>query len=294
MRTWLDSSRGCDRRASRRGPGPNGSSWWSLYWPSANGRESMARRPTSHTTPRSLSPACALGVGEVTAILAGYVLLGRLLGIRGRPASPRASLGGLAAMALACDRYRRTHCDRGGEAAATPWTAQSCQAVVVDRAVRRARSCRRRRLVPRMKEAFAAPGLQMAVAVDGKARLVRGLRVRRMWPDEAGKAARTTLFRIGSVSKPFTSTALARLFQAGRWSSTPGPTARPACRGKVDAVTLRQLAAHQGGRSPLRRAQRRSGARTTGAWRRRSRCSQPIPSCSSRARTSSTRATAST
>ena len=161
----------------------------------------------------------------------------------GRPASLRVLLAGLAAIALAAIAVGYA-LHRGGEAAATPWTAQSCQAVVVHpRFAAPVRAARR--LVPRMKKAFAAPGLQMAVAVDGKV----------VWSEVCGFAdvrtkrpvARTTLFRIGSVSKPFTSTALARLFQAGKVElDAPVQRLVPELEAK-HAVTLRQLAAHQGG-----------------------------------------------
>ena len=65
-----------------------------------------------------------------------------------------------------------------------------------------------------MKAAFAAPGLQVAVAVDGDV----------VWSRVCGYADVTrrrptgpaTVFRIGSVSKIFTATALARLVQAGK------------------------------------------------------------------------------
>jgi CubicO group peptidase (beta-lactamase class C family) len=131
-----------------------------------------------------------------------------------------------------------------GATAAAPWTKQSCKAVVLNpRFAAPVRAVRR--LVPRMKEAFAAPGLQMAVAVDGKV----------VWSEVCGFAdvqsqrpvTRTTLFRIGSVSKPFTGTALARLFQAGKVElDAPVQRLVPEFRAK-QAVTLRHLAAHQGG-----------------------------------------------
>jgi serine beta-lactamase-like protein LACTB, mitochondrial len=96
-----------------------------------------------------------------------------------------------------------------------------------------------------MKKAFGAPGLQMAVAVDGKV----------VWSEVCGFAdvrsqrpvTRETLFRIGSVSKPFTATVLARLFQAGKVAlDAPVQRLVPEFKAKRP-VTLRQLAAHQGG-----------------------------------------------
>ena len=85
----------------------------------------------------------------------------------------------------------------------------------------------------------------MAVAVDGKV----------VWSEVCGFAdvrsgrpvTRTTLFRIGSVSKPFTATALARLVQAGRVElDAPVQRLVPEFKAKPP-VTLRQLAAHQAG-----------------------------------------------
>ena len=85
----------------------------------------------------------------------------------------------------------------------------------------------------------------MAVAVDGKV----------VWSEVCGFAdvrsqrpvTRETLFRIGSVSKPFTATALARLFQAGRVElDAPVQRLVPEFKAK-EPVTLRQLLVHQGG-----------------------------------------------
>jgi len=98
------------------------------------------------------------------------------------------------------------------EQAAPAWAKNSCRDAVA--AAEFARPIGRARpLVARMKTAFGAPGLQLAVAVDGKI----------VWSRVCGLAdvarstatTRTTLFRIGSVSKTFTATALARLAQSG-------------------------------------------------------------------------------
>ena len=69
-------------------------------------------------------------------------------------------------------------------------------------------------LVSRMKASFAAPGLQVAVAVDGRlvwSRVCGYADVARGTPTRPA-----TLFRVGSVSKMFTATALARLVQDGK------------------------------------------------------------------------------
>jgi serine beta-lactamase-like protein LACTB, mitochondrial len=71
-----------------------------------------------------------------------------------------------------------------------------------------------RPLVLRMKRAFAAPGLAVAVAADGKL----------VWSETCGFAdlerrvgvVRTTQFGIGSVSKTLTAATAARLYQQGR------------------------------------------------------------------------------
>src|SRR5687768_3973722 len=83
-----------------------------------------------------------------------------------------------------------------GEPSAAPWTAESCRdAVSAPRYAGPIAAARP--LVSRLKSAFAAPGLQIAVAVDGTV----------VWSRLCGFAdltdrspvRRTTLFRIGSV-----------------------------------------------------------------------------------------------
>ena len=100
-----------------------------------------------------------------------------------------------------------------------------------------------RALVARMKKAFAAPGLSAAVGAGGKL----------VWSESCGFAdvgrrtpvGRTTRFRIGSVSKPITAAAAARLSQEG------GLDVDADVRRFVPAfhhsVTLRQLGGHLGG-----------------------------------------------
>ena len=103
-----------------------------------------------------------------------------------------------------------------------------------------------RMLVPKMKRAFAAPGLSVAVAADGKL----------VWSESCGFAdlrrrvpvGRATEFRIGSVSKVITAAAALRLSREGRLDLTADirryvprfPRARP-------RVTLLQLGGHLGG-----------------------------------------------
>jgi serine beta-lactamase-like protein LACTB, mitochondrial len=103
-----------------------------------------------------------------------------------------------------------------------------------------------RRLVPRMKRAFAAPGLSIAIAANGKL----------VWSESCGfadrkrrrEASRTTQFRIGSVSKTLTAATVIRLSERRLLDvdalireyvsaySRSGP-----------APTLRQLGGHLGG-----------------------------------------------
>ena len=103
-----------------------------------------------------------------------------------------------------------------------------------------------RMLVPKMKRAFAAPGLSVAVAADGKL----------VWSESCGFAdlrrrvpvGRATEFRVGSLSKAITAAAALRLSRAGRLDLGADireyvprfPRARP-------RVTLLQLGGHLGG-----------------------------------------------
>ena len=103
-----------------------------------------------------------------------------------------------------------------------------------------------RPLVPKMKRAFAAPGLSVAIAADGHL----------VWSQSCGFAdrkrrrtvKRTTQFRVGSVSKTLTAATAARLDQQGRLDVDDDvrnyvasfPRGRP-------APTLRQLGGHLGG-----------------------------------------------
>ena len=104
-----------------------------------------------------------------------------------------------------------------------------------------------RGLVPRMKRAFAAPGLSIAVAADGKL----------VWSESCGFAnlgrrrpvMRRTQFRIGSLSKSLTAAAIARLAQQGRLDADGEITDYVAAfpRNRGSAPTLRQLGGHLGG-----------------------------------------------
>jgi serine beta-lactamase-like protein LACTB, mitochondrial len=103
-----------------------------------------------------------------------------------------------------------------------------------------------RKLVPRMKRAFAAPGLSIAIAADGKL----------VWSESCGfadrsrrrKVSRATQFRVGSVSKTLTAATVARLSERGlvdvdapiREYVSVYPRSGP-------APTVRQLGGHLGG-----------------------------------------------
>lgn len=103
-----------------------------------------------------------------------------------------------------------------------------------------------RALVPKMKHAFAAPGLAVAIAADGKL----------VWSQSCGFAdrerrravTRTTQFRVGSVSKTLTAATVARLGQRERLDVDDEITTYVADypRG-APAPTLRQLGGHLGG-----------------------------------------------
>ena len=103
-----------------------------------------------------------------------------------------------------------------------------------------------RKLVPQMKRAFAAPGLSIAIAADGKL----------VWSESCGfadrsrhrKVVRSTQFRVGSVSKTITAATVARLSERGlidvdapiREYVAVYPRSGP-------APTVRQLGGHLGG-----------------------------------------------
>ena len=103
-----------------------------------------------------------------------------------------------------------------------------------------------RRLVPRMKRAFGAPGLSVAIAADGKL----------VWSQSCGFAdrrrrravSRTTQFRVGSVSKTLTAATIARLHEQGR-IDVEGAIREyvPTFPRQGPAPTVRQLGGHLGG-----------------------------------------------
>ena len=102
-----------------------------------------------------------------------------------------------------------------------------------------------RPLVARLKSAFAAPGVAVAVAADGKL----------VWSSTCGFAnrerrlpvTRTTRFRIGSVSKPITAVATARLVQQGRLDLDAEIQRYVDFPPKAWPITLRQLGGHLAG-----------------------------------------------
>jgi serine beta-lactamase-like protein LACTB, mitochondrial len=103
-----------------------------------------------------------------------------------------------------------------------------------------------RPLVSKMKRGFGAPGVAVAIAADGKL----------VWSATCGFAdagrrvpvARSTTFRIGSVSKPLTAATAARLVQLGR-IDLDAEVQRyvPDFPRKQRPVTIRQLGGHLAG-----------------------------------------------
>jgi CubicO group peptidase (beta-lactamase class C family) len=103
-----------------------------------------------------------------------------------------------------------------------------------------------RKLVPRMKRAFAAPGLSIAIAADGKL----------VWSESCGfadrgrrgKVTRATQFRIGSVSKTLTAATVARLNERGPIDvDAPIREYVAAYPRSGPAPTVHQLGGHLGG-----------------------------------------------
>lgn len=148
------------------------------------------------------------------------------------------------AFALAAGAVGAALAARGGDSTASAATA-GCRAWVAAPAYRR-EIASVQGLVPRMKRAFAAPGLSVAIAADGKL----------VWSESCGFAdlarrrpvTRTTQFRIGSVSKPLTAVTAARLAQAGGLDLDAEITRYLAAFPRRDGVpTLRQLGGHLGG-----------------------------------------------
>jgi serine beta-lactamase-like protein LACTB, mitochondrial len=103
-----------------------------------------------------------------------------------------------------------------------------------------------RGLVPKMKRAFAAPGLSVAIGANG----------RLVWSQSCGFAdrrrrrevLRTTQFRVGSVSKALTAATAARLHERARIDvGAPIRDYVPSYPDGRPAPTLRQLGGHLGG-----------------------------------------------
>ena len=103
-----------------------------------------------------------------------------------------------------------------------------------------------RKLVPRMKRAFAAPGLSIAIAADGKL----------VWSESCGfadrgrrrKVTRATQFRVGSVSKTLTAATVARLSERGLIAvDAPIREYVAAYPRSGPAPTVLQLGGHLGG-----------------------------------------------
>jgi serine beta-lactamase-like protein LACTB, mitochondrial len=103
-----------------------------------------------------------------------------------------------------------------------------------------------RPLVAKMKRAFGAPGVAVAIAADGKL----------VWSATCGFAdarrrvpvARTTTFRIGSVSKTLTAATAARLAQLGQMElDAEVQRYVPDFPRKQRPITIRQLGGHLAG-----------------------------------------------
>jgi CubicO group peptidase (beta-lactamase class C family) len=101
-------------------------------------------------------------------------------------------------------------------------------------------------LVRQVGRAFAAPGIAVAVAVDGSI----------VWSEGFGyadlkalaPACPTSLFRVGSLSKPITAAAIAKLSEAGRLDlDAPIRQYVPEFPDKGSPITIRQLLGHTGG-----------------------------------------------
>jgi CubicO group peptidase (beta-lactamase class C family) len=153
------------------------------------------------------------------------------------------TIAGTTALCLVAVAHRATRVDAHPRTEA--WSTESCRDVVSTAKFARP-IARAGPLVRRMKAAFAAPGLQVAVAVDGKlvwSRVCGYANVARRTPTRP-----TTLFRIGSVSKMFTATALARLVQDGKVDlEAEVQTYVPSFPRKGSPLRIAHLASHQSG-----------------------------------------------
>ena len=103
-----------------------------------------------------------------------------------------------------------------------------------------------RRLITEATRHNGLPGVQVAVAIDGKV----------CWSENFGYAdlrqgrvvQRNTLFRMASVSKMYTAAAIARLVQANKLDlDTPVVRYLPGLPGHYAGITTRHLVSHQAG-----------------------------------------------
>ena len=116
---------------------------------------------------------------------------------------------------------------------------------IADTAFAHAIASATRRLVATMREK-RIPGMTVAVAIDGRVIWSEGFGV----TDIARKspACPETRFRIGSVSKPITAAAMARLYEAGKLElDAPIQRYTVAFPDKGHPITARQLAGHRAG-----------------------------------------------
>src|SRR5215208_5850146 len=134
-------------------------------------------------------------------------------------------------------------CSGATETAAAP--APLCRVTVAATAERQAVATVRP-LARRLWKALRAPGMSVAVAVDGRTVFSMSCG----WADRERRlpARATTRFRIGSVSKPVTATALATLVDSGQ-IDLDAPIQRyvPEFPEKRWPMTVRQVAAHLAG-----------------------------------------------
>ena len=99
--------------------------------------------------------------------------------------------------------------------------------------------------IPRLMKARGAPGAAVALVEDGKVTLAQGFGVRNVEGSDAVDA--DTLFRIGSVAKPFTTLTALRLADAGKLD-LDAPVSRALPEFKADdRVTMRHLLSHTSG-----------------------------------------------
>jgi serine beta-lactamase-like protein LACTB, mitochondrial len=158
----------------------------------------------------------------------------------------RRALVALAAIAVAAGALGAALFARGsGSEGAEGKPAGACRHWIAARAYAKEIAAVRP-LVLRMKRAFGAPGVGVAVAADG----------RLVWSETCGFAdrerrvdvRRTTQFRIGSVSKTLTAVTVARLYQRGRLDlDAEVQRYVPDFPRKSSRITARRLGGHLAG-----------------------------------------------